>query len=218
MADAVESFDVAIIGAGNVGAALARTFKAGGARVTLGVRTPEPVQRKFEPEGICVATPADALQSAEIVVLAVPGNVAVKVAAEHADALADKILVDCNNPVQRVDGGIAWAAPAEGSLAQAIAAAVPRARVVKGFNGFGAEFHAQPDLAGSPAQVLLASDDSAAKARVSALASQSGFAPIDAGPLRNAALVENMAVMWIHLAIFGGQGRDFVFGMQRAPK
>ena len=210
-------FEIAVIGAGNVGLALARTFLRADAvtRVTLGVRRPEPLRAKFEPEGFSVETPAEAIVGADIVVLAVPGNVAVAVAVEHAAALAGKVLIDCNNPVARAEGGLRWDPPAEGSLAQALAAAAPEAQVVKAFNGFGAEFHADPQLPEGPVDLLYAGDDADAKSRVHALAESAGFAPVDAGPLRNASLLENMAILWIHLAMFGGQGRTFAFGLRR---
>lgn len=59
--------------------------------------------------------------------------------------------------------------------------------------------------------VPLASDDAEAKALVSSIATKVGFTPIDAGPLRNAALLESLAVLWIHLAMKGGQGRHVAF-------
>jgi hypothetical protein len=43
------------------------------------------------------------------------------------------------------------------------------------------------------------------------LAKAIGFDPVDAGPLENARLLEPMAMMWIWLAVRGGQGRDFAF-------
>ena len=33
----------------------------------------------------------------------------------------------------------------------------------------------------------------------------------DVGPLRNAAVLENLAVLWIQLATAGGLGRQFAF-------
>jgi len=56
--------------------------------------------------------------------------------------LSGKVLVDCTNPV-RWDGGPVWSPPAAGSLTAAVKAAQPSAQVVKAFNGFGAEFHAE---------------------------------------------------------------------------
>ena len=147
--------------------------------------------------------------------LAVPGSAAVDVARGLAAELAGKIVVDCNNPLTWKDGPV-WTPPAEGSLAAAIAKAAPGARVVKGFNTFGAEFHANPKLAGVAADVFFAGDDAEAKKTLAEVAKQAGFSPVDAGPLRNAPVLENVAMLWIHLATVGGQGRNFVLHMQRA--
>ncbi len=46
------------------------------------------------------------------------------------------------------------------------------------------------------------------------LASAMGFRTFDAGPLRNAALLENLAVLWIQLATQGGLGRDHSFRVE----
>jgi hypothetical protein len=46
---------------------------------------------------------------------------------------------------------------------------------------------------------------------VAAIARAAGFEPIDAGPLRNAAVLENLAMLWIHLAMVGGHGRQVGF-------
>jgi predicted dinucleotide-binding enzyme len=149
----------------------------------------------------------------DVVFLAVPAPAAVELAATLASQLAGKVLVDCNNSLTWKDGPV-WAPPAEGSLTAALAKAAPAARVVKAFNTFGAEFHSDPKLASGAAQLFYAGDDAAAKKTVAEIATRAGFVPIDAGPLRNAAVLENLAILWIHLATVGGQGRDFVFNMQ----
>jgi len=127
--------------------------------------------------------------------------------------LKGKIVVDCNNPLTWKDGPV-WAPPAEGSLAAAIAKAAPGARVVKGFNTFGAEHHKEPSTSGAAADVFFASDDAEAKKALSEIATRAGFRPIDAGPLRNAAVLENVAMLWIHLAMVGGRGRGFAIRLQ----
>ncbi|MCA9708889.1 MAG: hypothetical protein KDK70_23795, partial [Myxococcales bacterium] len=99
----------------------------------------------------------------------------------------------------------------EGSNSAALAAALPGARVIKAFNTFGAEFHADPSLPGGGADVPIAGDDAEARQRVADLAESAGFTPIDAGPLRNAAVLENVAMLWIHLATVGGHGRSGAF-------
>ena len=47
---------------------------------------------------------------------------------------------------------------------------------------------------------------------------RAGFSPIDAGPLRNAAVLENVAILWIHLAMVGGRGRDFVLATREPAR
>ena len=202
---------IAIIGTGNVGAALAVRLGRAGYAVRLGVRGDKDLRELLERAGpnVRVETLAGAVAAADVVVLAVPGKVAVE-AATALGELAGKVIVDTTNPVGW-NAGPVLAPPAEGSNAAALAAALPKARVVKAFNTFGAEFHADPSLPGGPADVQLASDDADAKRTVAAIAERSGFTPIDVGPLRNAALLESLAVLWIHLATVGGRGRDAAF-------
>lgn len=202
---------VAIIGTGNVGGALGVRLARAGYAVRFGVREgkdPGDLLARSG-EGAIATTPAEAAAGAEVVVLAVPGAAAVE-AATALGELTGKVLIDCTNPV-RWDEGPVWAPPAEGSNAAALARALPGARVVKAFNTFGAEFHADPQLPGGPADVQIAGDDHAARHQVAEIAERSGFAPVDVGPLRNAALLENLAVLWIHLATVGGRGRAAAF-------
>jgi 8-hydroxy-5-deazaflavin:NADPH oxidoreductase len=207
---------IAVIGAGNVGGSLGARISKSGFPVRFGVRDASGSSELLArcAADASTASPADAAAWAEVVFLAVPATAAVELARTLAKQLEGKIVVDCNNPLTWQDGPV-WNPPAEGSLAAAIAQAAPGARVVKGFNTFGAEFHADPSAAGAPALVYLAGDDAAAKTRVSEVAKTAGFGTVDAGPLRNAAVLENLAMLWIHLATVGGQGRNFVFAMQR---
>lgn len=63
--------------------------------------------------------------------------------------------------------------------------------------------------------MLIAGDDVEAKRTVSGLAQDLGFDVVDAGPLRNARSLEHVAVLWIHLAMVGGLGRDIAFKLLR---
>lgn len=206
---------IAIIGAGAVGAALGQRLSASGFAVTFGVRDPAKVAGVVAAcEGARATSPDEAAADADVVFLAVPAD-AVLDAASALGELGGKTIVDCNNPL-RWDDGPVWAPPEAGSLTAALAARLPRARVLKAFNTFGSEFHADPALAhGQVADVPIAGDDAEAKSVLSAIVRRAGFVPVDAGPLRNAAVLENVAVHWIHLALAGGQGRDFAFKMLR---
>lgn len=209
---------VAIIGAGNVGGGLGIRLSNSGLAVKFGVKPGSDVKPLLaQCKDASATAPEEAAAWAEVVFMAVPANVAVDLARSLAGSLRGKVVVDCNNPLTWKEGPV-WAPPAEGSLAAAIAKAAPGARLVKGFNTFGAEFHKEPGRAGVAAQVFLAADDAEAKKLVSDVAQHAGFDPVDAGPLRNAAVLENLAMLWIHLASVGGRGRDFAFVMQTRAK
>ncbi len=205
---------VAVLGAGTVGRALAHSLLHAGAVVRFGVRDPATPNGDLTGAlaGIPVLLPAAAAADAEIVLLAVPAAAA-RDAARSAGDLAGKILLDCTNPL-RWDGGPVWAPPPEGSVAQALAAAFPGVPVIKGFNHFGAEIQQAPALEHGAADALFAGDDPDAKPSVMELATRMGFRARDAGPLRNAALLESLAVLWIQLATVGGAGRHFSFRME----
>ena len=205
---------IAIIGAGNVGGNLGVRLSQSGLDVKFGARSDKGKAELLErSRGATWATPGEAAAWADVVFIAVPAAAAVEVTSSLAKELEGKVVVDCNNSLTWKDGPV-WAPKPEGSLTHALAAAAPGARLIKAFNTFGAEFHADPKLANGAAQVFYASDDAGAKEQVAAIAKQAGFAPIDAGPLRNAPVLENLAILWIHLATVGGHGRDFGFQMQ----
>jgi predicted dinucleotide-binding enzyme len=203
--------NITILGAGSVGANLARRLVACGHEVEFGVRQPmDTAALRAELGGKATAQPlGESAKSADIVFVAVTASAAID-AVRHSGIRDGAILVDCNNPVLFVGGPI-LAPPAEGSTTAALAAAFPKLRVVKGFNHFGAEIHRDPALASGAAEAFFAADDKEAKAVVMELAKSLGFVPRDAGPLRNAAVLENLAVLWIQLAMQSGLGREFSF-------
>jgi hypothetical protein len=202
---------IAILGAGNVGGNLGTLLSRHGFFVRFGVREGSDVKDVLaKTEGKAEATSVSAAAAwADVIFLTVPAAAAVE-AVQSAGDISGKVLVDCTNPVKWADGPV-LAAPPEGSVTAALAKAFPNVRVVKGFSTFGAEFHSNPKLGGSSIDVQLAGDDAEAKALVSSIATRAGFTPVDAGSLRNAALLESLAVLWIHLALKGGYGRQVGF-------
>lgn len=206
---------IAVIGAGNVGGALGVRLAQAGFTVRFGVRASKDLGALLEAAGpnAGAESPEEAARFGELVVLAVPGAVAVQVAESLGGALAGKVVVDCNNPL-RWDAGPVWTPPPEGSLAAAIARAVPEARVVKALNTFGAEFHGDPRIGEEGVDVLMAGEDDA-KQQLATVLARAGFHPVDAGPLRNASVLENVAMLWIHLATVGGHGRQFALQLVR---
>jgi 8-hydroxy-5-deazaflavin:NADPH oxidoreductase len=204
---------IAILGAGNVGGNLGIRLAQSGYSVRFGVRPQSDVKDVLARAGDRASAlgVAEAIAGADVVFIAVPGNAVLDVVRGAAASLAGKIVVDCNNALTWKDGP-KHAPPPEGSLTAAIAKAAPGARVVKAFNVFGAEFHLDPRLSGgNSVDVPIAGDDAEAKKVVAELATRAGFTPLDAGGIDNAAVLENLAILWIHLAMVGGMGRERAF-------
>ena len=202
---------IAIVGAGNVGGNLGIRLARSGFSLRFGIREgsdADEVIAKCEGKAEGASIP-EAAKWADVIFLSVPANAALEAARSMGD-LSGKVLVDCNNPLKWEDGPV-HTPPPEGSITAALARAFPTARVVKGFNTFGAEFHLDPALGGASIDVQLAGDDAEAKALVSSIATRAGFTPVDMGPLRNAAHLESLAILWIHLAMRAGQGRQIGF-------
>src|SRR5690349_17741076 len=90
--------DVAIIGAGNVGGALARAFVRSGHDVTITARNPERLSEVAAATGASpVPTNAEAARSADVIILATPFTSAADIAAEIRDVSVGRVIVDTTN-------------------------------------------------------------------------------------------------------------------------
>ena len=211
---------IAIVGTGNVAAALGRGWAARGHVVTFASREPssERVLALLDEAGpnASAARVADAVSRSSIIVLAVPFT-AVRERLEMAGDVGGKVIIDCTNPIAPGLRPMFDATTPGGATSgvEQIAAWAPRARLVKAFNTTGAENMAAPGYAGGAATMLLCGDDELAKAAVWQLAEEVGFEPVDAGPLSAARHLENLALLWIHLARVAGLGRDIAFRLMR---
>jgi 8-hydroxy-5-deazaflavin:NADPH oxidoreductase len=168
----------AIIGTGNVGAALARLFGRAGIEVSIAnTRGPETVQPLVKELGTTVkAETLESALAADVLFLAIP-FAAVEGFGRARSDWSGKIVVDVTN---------AFGVPPEilaGRLSSDIVAkAVPGAVVVKAFNQLPAGVLARdPTQAGGRRVVFVASNDEKSSATVRALAQQLGFSPILVG-------------------------------------
>jgi predicted dinucleotide-binding enzyme len=90
---------IVVLGAGNIGATLARKWTAAGHQVTLASRNPDAPALRDLADGIDArtATHADAVRDAEVVLVALPGDAVAAVAAALGDALDGKVVIDATN-------------------------------------------------------------------------------------------------------------------------
>ena len=201
---------LSILGAGNVGMALARALLRAGQPVTLGVPDPARHAQAVAALGAqaTLAGSEEAVERGELVILAVPYPAALAIAQARAD-WQGRVLVDATNPLAPGLAGLSLGTTTSG--AEQLAERARGARVVKAFNTTGAENMADSRYAQGRPMMPVAGDDAAAREQVMALATLIGFDAIDMGPLSAARYLEPLAMVWIHLAFKQGQGRRFAF-------
>ena len=204
--------NITIAGAGNVGSALARNLARHGLDVQLAASDLASAQTAARAigDGVRAVELATLQGKVDALFLAVPATAAPAVLEAARGLPAGTIVVDCTNPL-RWDDGPVHTPPPEGSMTAHLARRFPTLRLVKAFNTFGAEFHERPELGSTAADVYLAGDDADARRSIAELSRTLGFDPVDVGPLRNAAHLESLAILWIHLATVGQRGREFAF-------
>ena len=178
---------IGIIGAGNIGGALARRFTAAGHDVAVAnSRGPQTLQDFAADTGARAVTVQEAVRDKDVVVVTIPENNIPNLPAKLFEGLSgDAVVIDTGNyyPQQR-DGRIAGI---EDGLTESRWVEQQLGRpVVKAFNNIYAQ-HLR-DLgkpAGTPGRIALpiAGDDAAAKRVVSRLIDEIGFDAVDDGGL-----------------------------------
>ena len=199
---------IAIIGAGQVGTALAKNLAASGHDVTVGTRDPEGAAATAARAALgdvpVTGIPA-ALDGAAAAVLAVPGAAVDDLLATHGTALGGKLVVDAAN---RIGGSLSE--QAEMNSVAAIAATAPSAAVYRAFNSLGWENFADPAIGGVQADLLFAGPVSR-RAEAEELIAGVGLRPVYVGDLDKVGLVDSLAALWGTLAYGQGMGRRLFF-------
>lgn len=188
---------VAIIGAGNVGSALSKAAGAAGHTVSVAATSADKAAAVAAETGARPAADSvEAVAEADIVVLAVPGSAVTAVADELASAVSGKVVVDATNPLNATFTDLDIE---ETAAAQTLQRHLPDTPVVKAFNTVFAGRLGNPVEQGVPLPLFYAGDDADAKKSVAEFAASLGFDPIDAGGLRMARSLEEMAFLNISL-------------------
>jgi 8-hydroxy-5-deazaflavin:NADPH oxidoreductase len=198
---------IAIIGAGNVGKTLGTALRSKGHTVVYGSRNPA------GHTAANVKSVADALVGAEAVILATPWTATEALVVQHADGLANKIVIDATNPIHPSLARLAIASNSSG--VELLQSQARQAKFFKAFNSTGANVMAHPRFAAGQAAMFVAGPDGADKDTVLRIVADVGFEPVDAGELKAARQLEHLALLWIQLALAKGHGRDFAFVIAR---
>lgn len=199
--------NIAIIGTGNVGSALAGRWAGKGHRITLGVRDLENFKGKelLSVPGITALPVQQAVAFSTIILMATPATVAIETARSLGNT-EGKIIIDAMNVVMgRGPAGFS-------NTNDAILANSATKDVVKSFNTTGANNMKNPQYGNVAIDMFMAGDSKEAKTIVRQLALDAGFAECyDMGGNDRFQLMEQLAFVWINLAMFQGMGRNFAF-------
>lgn len=192
----VEAMKIGTLGNGLMAEALAGQWVKAGHDVMIGGRTAERAAEVAERVGAVAGSLDEAAAYGEVVLLAVPAEVAVAVAGVVPDG---RTLIDCTNALDHRDFTLT-----QDAVAEAVSAAVGRGvSVVKGFNlAADTVWRNPPTGLGVP----LCGDPGAVQV-VAELVRDLGCVPVLAGGLVRAKLLEATAALAIGIWVGGGDVR-----------
>lgn len=206
---------IAFVGIGNVGAPLADKLQQIGHSIIIAARDPQSpsVQQALERNHhFVVRSPLEAVASAEVTFLALPFAAVDSALSEVREALANKIVVDCTNPVgAKVSHGL----ESKISGGETIQNLIPQAAVVKAFTIYGFENLEDNVYSGYgelQPMMTIAGNGLAAKGVVADLCRQLGWEPLDVGDISMSLHLEHMTLLWVKIARMQGRGANFVWG------
>ncbi|HVN26697.1 MAG TPA: NAD(P)-binding domain-containing protein [Candidatus Paceibacterota bacterium] len=204
--------NIAIIGTGNVGSALAHGLKRAGHRIFFGVRDTNNFKNTDTVDGtVITAHPvAEAVAESTVVIIAVPAD-AVPDAARSLGDVSGKVIIDTTNAVMKKPEGYP-----DGFAALKDITKSPD--VVKCFNSTGAENMMNPRFGETRIDMFVAGASEKGKMVATTLAKEIGFENVyDFGGDDKVALLEEFAMAWINLALMQNQGRNIAFKVIRRP-
>jgi len=179
---------IGIIGAGEIGSALARHWGAAGHDLMISSRHPDELRALAQEIGpnVKVGTPREAAAFGDVIMLAVPYGATPQVGRDYAAELAGKIVLDAGNPYPSRDGEMAVRDRQRGT-GVASAEYLPGTRLVRAFNAINSgpllrDAFRKPERLGIP----LAASDSEAMKVAAQLVRDAGFDPVPVGDLSRA--------------------------------
>lgn len=199
--------NIAVIGTGNIGGSLARIWSKKGHRIFLGTRRPlNKALRElvaFNEDLISAHAPEVAAKKADIILLAVPADVAFEVVNKLGD-IDGKIIIDAMNAVFRKPAGFL-------RTSEAILAARSSSRIVKAFNMIGAENIKNSVYGDTVADMFICGNEADDKIIVAQLVEDAGFRVFDIGSIDMELPLEHLALIWGKLAFTSGLRREIAF-------
>jgi 8-hydroxy-5-deazaflavin:NADPH oxidoreductase len=205
-------YQIAIIGAGSIGSALAGHLVLAGNKVTIGTRRPDaftPPDYPREDIDYPVRTIEEAIDGAEIAILAIPNAAVAPFAEVYRDRLAGAVIIDPSNPLLWHDGGVITIKDLRGKTSATVTAEpFPKSSVARAFSHQLAETlwlrgRMEPGRWG----IGYAADDNDTACVTAEIITQTGFVPVRVGTLAHSAPIDPGGVLFPSLlGLFSPQG------------
>lgn len=176
---------IGVIGSGNVGGAIGRSWARAGYDVMFSSRSVEDDKKLATEVGAhaSAGTPKQAAEFGDVLLFAVPYGALPDLGKDLGSALKGKVVLDACNPFPARDGKIAETARERGAGIVS-AELLPGARIVRAFNAIGAarmgKAYEEPGKVGMP----IAGDDKAAIETATKLIKDLGYEPVLVGDLK----------------------------------
>lgn len=195
---------VGIVGSGDVGKALARGFASRDWAVTIGTRSPEPLEewRAETPGDIAIGTVDETAAFGDVIVLAVRGDVATEAIELAASAnFSGKLVLDATNPLDfSGDGPPHLLFGGTDSLGERIQARLPEAMVVKCFSTVSNLQMVDPSFETETPPMMICGNDPDAKERTEAILVSFGWpGALDVGDIESSRYLEALVPLWVRI-------------------
>jgi 8-hydroxy-5-deazaflavin:NADPH oxidoreductase len=197
--------NIAIIGTGNVGGALATNWSKKGHTINLGVNDTNNFKGKdlLANENTKAFSIQEAVAKSDVILIATPPIVIFEIIDQLGD-VANKVIIDATNSIGKT--------PEPYPTVYHCLLNKTNAEVVKCFNSTGFENMLNPMYNGEAIDMFMAGDSEKAKLIATQLALDAGFGScVDFGKSDKVELLEKFALSWINLAIMQGYGRNIGF-------
>jgi predicted dinucleotide-binding enzyme len=171
--------------------------------VTFGSRKPDDSQLREMASGIGAAVSSidEAVDDADVVLLAIPGSAVAEAMDAFGERLGAKIVIDASNNVgAEPPNGLAY-----------VAAKAPDAHLFRAFNSLGWENFADSRYGDVNGDMLYAGPDGPQREVVEELIGATGLRPIWVGGPDKVKIVDDFVALWFTLAFERGYGRGVGF-------
>jgi len=205
-------YQIAILGSGNVGGALAERWASQGHTIFLGVLDLIGFKGRYllKNKNTYLLPVRQAAAKAEVILIATPPTAIFEIL-EKIGTLNGKIIIDATNVVHH--------APRPYPTVYHCLSLGTKARVVKCFNTTGYENLKDPVYDGEGIDMFMAGDCKEAKAVAARLALDAGFSScVDFGGSDKVELLEKLALAWFNLAYVQGGDKDIAFKLVHRQK